>query len=286
MNLTLNLRTRIELFEGSDEWEEAIFPRVFPARATALLICDMWDDHWCKTAARRADALAHKMNAIIVAARDRGVQIIHAPSECMDFYRDTPQRRRMTRLPAVKGVPARRRDTPLLRRMARLPAVKRVLAPHVGSPPFPIDDSDGGCEDSPQCPTFRAWTRQHPAISIEEPDVISDSGPEVYCLLRHRDIQTLAFVGVHANFCVVWRSFGIRQMSRWGVQCVLVRDLTDSAYNPAKPPFVSHEEGTELVIRHIEQYWCPTIASDDLARPEQVYSAPGERSIRLRRHGA
>jgi hypothetical protein len=58
-------------------------------------------------------------------------------------------------------------------------------------------------------------------------------------------------------------------MSRWGIDCVLVRDLTDSLYNPAKPPFVSHEEGTELVIRHIEQYWCPSILSDDLIKPAQ-----------------
>ena len=31
-------------------------------------------------------------------------------------------------------------------------------------------------------------------------------------------------------------------------------------------PFVSHDEGTQLVIEHIEKYWAPTVSSDDLVR--------------------
>jgi hypothetical protein len=45
---------------------------------------------------------------------------------------------------------------------------------------------------------------------------------------------------------------------------VLVRDLTDAMYNPACRPFVPHEAGTELVIEHIEKYWCPSVLSADL----------------------
>ena len=186
------------------------------------------------------------MNPVVAAARARGVQIIHAPSDCMDFYADTSQRQRMLQIPVVEPPPDRRID----------------------DPPLPIDDSDGGCDDRPPCPSFRAWSRQHPAIAIEEPDVISDNGAEIYSLLRQRDIQTLLIMGVHTNICVLKRSFGIRQMSRWGVQCILVRDLTDALYNPARRPFVSHDEGTRLVVGHIERYWCPTVTSDDLLAVE------------------
>jgi len=31
-----------------------------------------------------------------------------------------------------------------------------------------------------------------------------------------------------------------------------------------KPPFVSHFTGTDLVVEHIEKYWCPTVTSADL----------------------
>jgi hypothetical protein len=53
-------------------------------------------------------------------------------------------------------------------------------------------------------------------------------------------------------------------MTRWGVKCILVRDLTDAMYNPAQAPHVSHADGTELVIEYIEKYWCPSTVSKDL----------------------
>jgi hypothetical protein len=71
-------------------------------------------------------------------------------------------------------------------------------------------------------------------------------------------------MGVHANMCILNRSFAIKRMTEWGLRCVLVRDLTDAMYNPARKPFVSHAAGTELVIEHIEKYWCPSTRSADL----------------------
>jgi len=69
---------------------------------TAILICDMWDKHWCTFASERCEEIAKRMNPVIAAAREKGVQIIHAPSETMDFYLDSPQRRRMQLAPAVE----------------------------------------------------------------------------------------------------------------------------------------------------------------------------------------
>jgi len=37
-------------------------------------------------------------------------------------------------------------------------------------------------------------------------------------------------------------------------------------YDPRDAPYVSHERGTEMVIEHIEQYWCPTVLSENLLR--------------------
>jgi hypothetical protein len=71
-------------------------------------------------------------------------------------------------------------------------------------------------------------------------------------------------MGVHTNMCILNRTFAIKQMTKWGVRCVLVRDLTDSMYNPKDRPFVAHDRGTALVIEHIEKYWAPTVLSADL----------------------
>jgi hypothetical protein len=82
--------------------------------------------------------------------------------------------------------------------------------------------------------------------------------------MESRGLTNVLMTGVHTNYCIVGRSFGIRQMVMLGRPVVLVRDMTDSLYNPKTAPFVSHDRGTELVIEHIEKYWCPSVLSVDL----------------------
>ena len=53
-------------------------------------------------------------------------------------------------------------------------------------------------------------------------------------------------------------------MTRNGKNVLLVRDLTDAMYNPARWPYVNHFRGTELVIEHIEERVCATTTSDQL----------------------
>lgn len=64
-------------------------------------------------------------------------------------------------------------------------------------------------------------------------------------------------MGVRTDKCVLGHPFGIRQQVRLDKTVALARDLTDAMYDPRDPPYVSHERGTELVIEHIERYWCP-----------------------------
>ncbi|MDQ6708057.1 MAG: isochorismatase family protein, partial [Acidobacteriota bacterium] len=105
-----------------------------------------------------------------------------------------------------------------------------------------------------------------PALRITGDDVVSDNGAEVYSFLRRKGIHNLLVMGVHTNMCILKRSFAIRQMTNWGIHCVLVRDLTDTMYDPNDRPFVSHDQGTELVVEHIEKYWGPSILSADLVK--------------------
>jgi len=241
--LQLPVRSRVEAFKGSGVWEEVRLQADFPIQQTAVLICDMWDRHWCSGATRRVEALAGRMGPVVERARARGIQIIHAPSETMAFYQDWPQRQRMLRVAKVEP-----------------PAPLGLL-----DPPLPIDDTAGGC-DTAGDRFYTAWKREIAAISIGEADVISDDGQQIYSFLRERGIRNLLVMGVHVNMCVLNRSFAIKKMTNWGIRCVLVRDLTDSMYDPKARPYVSHERGTELVVEHIEKYWCPSMLSTDLMR--------------------
>jgi len=55
-------------------------------------------------------------------------------------------------------------------------------------------------------------------------------------------------------------------MVKQGFHVVLARDLTDAMYDPREKPYVSHTRDTELVVEHIEKYWCPSISGEDLRR--------------------
>ena len=65
------------------------------ASETAIIVCDMWQEHPCKLAQYRADRMAPRMNEVLSWARDHGVAIIHAPSGGMRHYEGTPYRKRM-----------------------------------------------------------------------------------------------------------------------------------------------------------------------------------------------
>jgi type 1 glutamine amidotransferase len=99
---------------------------------------------------------------------------------------------------------------------------------------------------------------------MHEQDAVSDSGVEVWNLLEARGIDNVILVGVHTNMCVLGRPFGLRQMAKNGKNVVLMRDMTDTMYNPARWPYVNHFRGTDLIVEHIEKFVCPTVTSDQV----------------------
>ncbi|MBS1834726.1 MAG: isochorismatase [Acidobacteria bacterium] len=239
-DVTLPLRTRVELFKGSGDWRESTQNFKLDPKKTALIICDMWDRHWCRGATERVPPIAKKAAPVIAAARAKGILIIHAPSDTMQFYANTPQRQAIATLAKI--------DPPSPR--------------NIDAPALPIDDSDGGCDTGESM--FKAWSRQIATIPVEAGDLVSDQGSEVYTALKLRGIENLLVMGVHTNMCVLNRTFAIKQMTRWGVRCILLRDLTDTMYDPKDRPFVPHDQGTELVVEYIEKYWAPSVLSSQL----------------------
>jgi nicotinamidase-related amidase len=236
--------------KGEDRFEEKTIERAWAPRETAIVICDMWNQHWCRSATRRCGELALKMAPLLDRARERGVHIVHCPSDTLTFYRDHPARKRAMAVPGA---------TP----PSEIGKWCSLDKAREGS--LPIDDSDGGCDCQPQCRNYKAWTRQHPAIAIQDTDLISDNGQEVYNYFVQQGIKNVIYMGVHTNMCVLGRSFGIRQMTKLGFNAVLISDLTDTMYNPRKSPFVEHSAGTDLVVQHVERHWCPSTTSAALA---------------------
>lgn len=226
------------------------------ASETAIIICDMWTDMACRFAAKRAARMAPRMNEVISLARDHGAAIIHAPSGGMPYYEDTPYRQRMKQAKAAKPpVP--------------IQGWCYYNKDHEGEWPIVDDIKRGesqisGCDDPEPMPPVPTDRRQHPAIEIVGYDGVSDNGQEIYNFLEQEGRKNVVLMGVHTNMCVLGRPFGIRQQKYLGKNVALCRDLTDALYDPRDKPYVSHARGLELVIEHIEKYWCPSILGQSL----------------------
>jgi nicotinamidase-related amidase len=247
LQLTLRSRPAGKPVENKVEWDP---------RKTAIIVCDMWDAHWCKSAARRVGELAGPLDEMLAAARARGVFIIHAPSTCTAFYKDSPQRKR------ARSAPFARTPAPLATAERWGTAWNWPDAKREGV--LPIDDSDMGCDCREKCTIRSPWTRQIAAIGIGPDDAITEDGQETWNLLAERGITNVVLCGVHLNMCVLGRPFGIRQLVRLGKNVALMRDMTDTMYNPERPPGGTHFDGTDRVIEHVEKYWCPSFTSTDI----------------------
>src|SRR5204862_6031282 len=79
--------------------------QTWPAKKTAVIVCDMWDAHHCLNAVRRENELVPRMEEFLKKARSQGALIIHAPSSCMAAYQDHPARKRAQAAPAAKSLP-------------------------------------------------------------------------------------------------------------------------------------------------------------------------------------
>jgi nicotinamidase-related amidase len=218
---------------------------------TAVVVMDMWDKHWCESFTRKAVAMIEPMNRTLNAARELGITVVFSPSGVTHFYSDQAQREVMKTLPH-HTVP----DQPF-------------------NPPQAPWTHTGGCECGPDRPcnatSGAVWTRQHKELVIKEGDLISEDTQELYNLCRERGISTLLYMGVASNMCILTRPTGIIEMSRRGLDCIIVRDMSEAisgnGYNPDTEtiePGFSPESGSRAVIEHIEQHIAPSISANQL----------------------
>lgn len=279
-SLKVNLRSRkptdkknsFKIINRTETWQP---------KQTAIIVCDMWDSHHCLNAVKRVQELTPRMNQVLEHARKRGVLIIHAPSSCMEPYKNHPARKRAQSAPTAKNLP------------------KDIgkwchIIPSEEKGKYPIDQSDGGCDNTPSEQQRwdeqlrkmgrnpkAPWKKQIDTLRIDDKDAISDSGIEIWNLLEHRGIKNVILLGVHTNMCVLGRPFGLRQMAQNNKNVVLMRDMTDTMYNPKSRPFVSHFRGTDLIVEHIEKYVCPTITSDQIIGGKE-FQFKGQRAGELK----
>ena len=262
IKIDLQVRSRQETGKGSGRYHLLERRERWTTNRSAIIVCDMRDFHHSLNATLRVGEMVPRMNKILKHARELGFTIIHAPSSCIDTYKNHPARKRVLATPRSKTLP------------------KEIDSwchhiPEEDNGEYPIDQSDGGDDDDPiehrkWVEELKAmgrnpggpWKSQTEKLDIHDIDYISDIGSEIWSVLENQKINNVVLLGVHTNMCVLGRPFGLRQMVRNGKNIVLMRDMTDTMYNPARPPYVSHFTGNDLIVEYIEKFVCSTITSD------------------------
>ena len=179
----LNLRSRVE---ADGKYTVATKEQTWPAKKTAIIVCDMWDAHHCLNAVRRDEEMAPRMNEFLTKARDRGVLIIHAPASCMEPYKDHPARKLAQAAPKADE-PARRTSTS---------GASKIPAEEKGDVPDRPDRRRRGRRPGRARRVARQARRRWAAtrrprgrasiagLTIDDEDAISDTGVEIWNLLE------------------------------------------------------------------------------------------------------
>jgi nicotinamidase-related amidase/type 1 glutamine amidotransferase len=220
---------------------------------TAIVVIDMWDRHWCRTYTARVGNMVPRMNKTLDAARKLGIQVVFAPSDVVEFYKDYPQRKAMLAIGE------------------RLLPPKTTFKP----PAQPIGKDCCECGPTQPCKTnsFGRWSRQHPELKIVEGDLIGNCNDqrELLSFCRARNIDTLIYAGVASNMCVLYRQFGMINIKQYVPRLIFISDLvqaiTANGIDPAaKTPDrnFTPAKGSAIIRRYLEKHIAPSFESRQL----------------------
>lgn len=234
--ITLSLQTRGP--EGKVKVERMT---VDPSEV-GIVVVDMWNYHWCKTATMRVGALVPRMNRALDAARGLGMTIMLCPSDVVDNYVGWPQRERIFAMPRFE-----------------VPPLLKVECPKPQDP--------GGCAcGKERCVVNYGWDGMHPDLKIGKADLMPDTLEDVYSICRRRGLTHLIYCGVHTQVCLLGKPMGLRNLKAAGLSCILARDLTDAhpGYDPGRD--FTPDLNTSQVVEHFERYLAPSINLADELR--------------------
>jgi len=200
-----------------------------------IVVVDMWNFHWCKTAATRVAAMVPRMNHSLDVARQLGIQIFLCPTDVADSYVGMPQRE------------------------IAVAAPRHPLPEPIEIPSPQTRGGDCMCGPGIVCQGNHGWDAMPSELNICDNDLIAKGTEELYSLCKERGITDLLYMGLHTNMCLLGKPVGMMPMMRTGINCFLARDLNDACteYDPARG--YTPDDGTAEVIEQIEQNLAPTI---------------------------
>ena len=235
-------------------WETVRVPVAFLAAQTALIIQDMGSPAGHTERQKRMDWLAPRLSPFVRFIRRQGITVIHAGGGSVPVPADAPDRKRMATfrdVPLPSGLFPDGR-TRYLEWLPRSPYDSDGDRPNLEDPPLPVrafrPDPNAGIPN------------RQPYSDLVDPenDFISGDPQEIWNLFHHRKIENVLFAGFLTGESVLSDPVGVKKMVGWGVNTVVLKDLTVTDGDPDQPPYVNYPEGKNLLDGYLEKFWCMT----------------------------
>jgi nicotinamidase-related amidase len=239
----LSLRPRYHRWhvDAGEEWLEtntgyAQLDWAIPLSQVALVLVDVWSNHYLKDAAARADAIVEqRFVPLLAGCRKAGLQVIHAPSPPQAIAHANYVRLPDSGKPATIGE-------------AWPPSAFRSKSGPFQSYRRPTEPRE------PEVRAVRDHLTIHPKACPVGNEPVVATGDELHALCREKGIMFLLFAGFNTNACILVRDYGTLAMSQRGYEVVLLRDCTTGMESPATQPTLGQTNGAVLFLEMFGQY--------------------------------
>ncbi|MDB5390151.1 MAG: nicotinamidase-like amidase [Planctomycetaceae bacterium] len=214
-----------------------------PLNQVALVLVDVWDRHYLKDTAARAEAVIdEKLVPFLSTCRDSGMTIVHAPSP----PQATPHPNWVN---AGKSLPAAAQPdvwppSAFRSKSGQFQAYSRPSEPRAA-----------------ELAQLRADLKIHPRIRPVGNEPVVATGEELHQLCQRSGVLFLLFAGFNTNARILARDYGTLEMSRRGYEVILVRDCTTGMESRETQPTLSQTNGAILLLEMFGQY---TVTSDEV----------------------
>ncbi len=241
------------------EWVEKNLGYAFldwkvPRRQAALVLVDVWDRHYIKDPAVRAEKIIQeKIRPLLAAWRRGGLEVIHAPAPPQAISQPGWIGRGAKPDPAAKPVPA---DNAAADVSATWPPLefRRKTGPYreFARPEEPME---------PERLKRVKGLSIHPGVWPLPGEAVVATGDELHRYCRQKGILFLFYVGFNTNACILLRDYGTIEMSNRGYEVILVRDCTTGMES-----FETTDQlwQTRAAIQFLEMFGKYSITSDEL----------------------
>ncbi len=214
-----------------------------PLSQAALVLVDVWDAHYLKdTAARAEEIIQTTLRPLLSACREAGLEIIHAPSP--------PQAEEHASWVGL--------------------GQDKLPPPAAASwPPQPFRGKSEGYRqyDKPEesrqgeIDAMRARRIIHPVAEPVGGEVVIATGQELHDYCARQEILFLIYAGFNTNACILLRDYGTIEMGKRGSEILVLRDCTTGMES-----FETHQSlgQTRGAIQFLEMFAKYSITSEEL----------------------